>query len=103
MSSVSLGFCLGMVAPFYNLVFVLIVIALFIKLFSLPNKKVYILPWKLLFCAIIFYLIEEALTVLAILFNFTIPRIVAPLLEMAIISLFIYMVLLQKEYVSKLK
>jgi len=106
MNLANLGICLGMVTPIYNLVIVAIVIALFFKLFSLKNKKnkkIYLLPWKLLFFAILVYIIEEVLTVLAIIFRFSIPKLVAPLMEMVIISSFIYLLLLQKEYVRGLR
>jgi hypothetical protein len=92
---------LGLIAPYYNLVFVAIVIVLFIYFFKNTNKKTYLKPWKLLFIAILVYIVEEALTVLNNLHILNVSKLVNPLLEMIIISLFIYMLLLQKEYLKK--
>jgi hypothetical protein len=48
------------------------------------------------------YVVEEILTVLNDLNIITISKLVAPLLEMIMISFFIYTLLLQKEYLKKL-
>ena len=93
--------CLGLVAPYYNLALVVIVILLFIRLFKIDDKNNYTKPWKLLFFAISIFVLEEILTVLKNTGIITIPRIANAFFEMIIISLFIYMLLLQKEYVKK--
>ena len=93
--------CLGLVAPYYNLALVVIVILLFIRLFKIDDKNNYTKPWKLLFFAISIFVLEEILTVLKNAGIITIPRIANAFFEMIIISLFIYMLLLQKEYVKK--
>jgi len=95
--------CLGYIAPWYNLVLVGIVIILFIIFLKKPNKKIYILPWRVLLLAIGIYVIEELFTALKVSEIMNIYKIMHPLLEMAIISLFIYMLLLQREYLKKLK
>jgi len=94
---------LGLVAPYYNLVFVAIVIILFIFFLKNPNKNIYLKPWKLLLTAILVYVVEEILTVLNNLDILNVSKLVNPLLEMIIISLFIYIVLLQKEYLQTKK
>jgi len=95
--------CLGRIAPYYNLVLVVIVALLFIKLFTKQKKKIYLIPWKILFFAVIVYVIEEVLTVSAGLE--VIPAssliLVNPILEMIIITAFIYVLLLQREYVLR--
>lgn len=93
-----LSTCLGLVAPYYNLVLVVIVVILFIKLFKTPNKKAYILPWKFLFFSIFVYILEEVITILELTNVITVSKLLYPLFEMIIITLFIYMVLLQKKY-----
>ncbi|MDP7179980.1 MAG: hypothetical protein QF824_01810 [Candidatus Woesearchaeota archaeon] len=98
-----LGACVGAVAPYYNLVLVLIVVILFIKLFKTPNKKAYILPWKFLFFSILVFIVEEIFTVLDMAGVMSVSKIVFPLLEMVIITSFIYMVLIQKDYVKNKK
>jgi len=98
-----LGTCLGLVAPYYNLVLVAIVVALFIKLFKTPNKKAYIVPWKFLFFSTLVYILEEILTVLHSAGIISISNMVNPFLEMAIITSFIYMLLLQKIYICNTK
>lgn len=95
--------CLGLVAPYYNLVLVLIVIILFIAFFRKPSQKFYLKPWKLLFFAILVYVIEEILTVFNDANIITVHKLVAPLLEMLIISSFIYMLLLQRNYLKSVK
>lgn len=95
--------CLGLVAPFYNLTLVVIVIILFIKLFRTPNKRIYIKPWKMLFYAVLVYVVEEVLTALSHLNIIIFPRIFNAIFEMVIVTLFIYMLLLQKESIRKLK
>ena len=95
--------CLGLVAPYYNLVLVAIVIILFIIFLRKPHKKIFLEPWKLLLAAIIVYVIEAILTVLIDADIISISKLVAPLLEMLIISLFIYMLLLQRDYLKYIK
>ena len=92
---------LGLVAPVYNLVLGLIIIFLFFKIFRLPNRLVYIKPWKVMFTAVLVYFVEEIITVLrkAGVVSIEIPFFNA-LLEMVIISLFIYSLLLQREYIT---
>ena len=92
---------LGMVAPFYNLVLAAIAMFLFMKLFSSPNRLVYLKPWKVLFAAFIIYIIEELFTVLRNIGVADLPVILNGIFEMVIISLFIYMLFIQKEYVKE--
>lgn len=98
-----LAICLGKVAPLYSLALVVVVAILFLKLFSMPRKKVFIKPWRLLFFAIIIYVIEEITYILESSLIIYPPQIVYPIYEMAIITLFIYMLLLQKEHVKNEK
>jgi hypothetical protein len=95
--------CLEIVAPWYNLVLVGIVIALFIKFFMKPSKKIYLKPWIMLFIAICVYIIEEGMTAFGFSAINDIYRILHPLFEMIMISLFIYMLLLQRDYLRELK
>ena len=96
-----IGNCLRVVAPLYNLVLVVLVVMLFIKLLSLKNKGVYIIPWRLLFFALCVYIIEEILAVMDIMNVVDIPDLVFPLLETIMVSAFIYLILLQREYLKK--
>lgn len=95
---------LGLVAPYYNLVLVIIAAYLFIKLFNTPikNKKVYLKPWKMIFVALFVFVLEEVLTVLRAAGIISIPIHINGFFELIIISLFIYTLLLQKEYNQKL-
>ena len=97
----TLAYCLGNVAPYYNLVLVVIVMLLFLKLFKTQNKKTYIKPWKFLFAAVLVYLGEEIITVFDMARLIQVPKIIFPLLETVIITLFIYVLLLQKEHTKK--
>lgn len=99
--SLALENCFGFVAPYYNLAFVFIVMVLFIYFFMIPNKhKIYYTPWKLLFFAIMIFIVEEIMTVMDALGMISFPKIIFALFEMAMISLFLYMCLLQKERVK---
>ncbi|MBS3136192.1 hypothetical protein J4401_04500 [Candidatus Woesearchaeota archaeon] len=91
----------GIVAPYYNLALVLIVIIMFLKMFSISNRKVFALPWKLMFAAVIIFVVEEVITVLNLLGLFATPRILNVIFEFFIITLFIYALLLQKEHLKK--
>lgn len=91
---------LGLVAPVYNLVLAAIIFYLFLKLFSLPNRLIFIQPWKVLFAAFLVYVVEELFTVLRKIGIANLPTILNGIFEMVIISLFIYMLFLQKEYVK---
>ena len=99
----SLGDCVGKVAPYYNLILVVIAVILFIRLFNTPNKKAYMLPWKFLFFSVMAYILEEIITVIDMAGLAPIPPIIFPILEMVIITSFTYMVLLQKNYTEKKK
>ncbi|MBD3164330.1 hypothetical protein GF323_03955 [Candidatus Woesearchaeota archaeon] len=97
------GECLGVVAPYYNLVFVLVVLLMFFKLFSIKNKKLFLLPWKLLFAAVGIYILEEMLTVFKNVGMVELPRIYNAVFEFFIISIFIYLLLVQKQYLTNKK
>ena len=100
---IQLGEALGVVAPYYNLVFVLVVLVLFSKLVTLPNKKIYLSPWKLLFLAVGIYIVEEISTVLNISGIISTPRILNGVFEFFIITIFIYLLLLQRKYLQESK
>lgn len=96
-----LGTAVGMVAPYYNLALALIAFVLFLKLFKFEDKKfAYIKPWKLLFTGFMLFIIEEVMTVLRALGQISFDPAIFPLFEMVIVTLFIYILLLQKQYVK---
>ena len=99
----SFAVCVGKVAPYYNIVFVIIVLILFIRLFSLKNKGFYMKPWILFFFALTVYIIEEFITIMEGLQILKVSPLLFPLFEMVMITSFIYMMLLQKEYINKSK
>lgn len=95
-----LGEAFGLVAPYYNLAFVVIVITLFVILIRIKNRAVYNKPWILLFIAVVVFVIEEIMTVLRALGVISFHPAIFGIFEMAIITLFIYMLLLQKQFVK---
>lgn len=99
----SLGESLGLVAPYYNLVLVVIVVILFLRLFSCKKSSMYIKPWHFLFFSLIVFVVEEIITVLEGAKLIDAAAIIFPLLETIIITSFIYMLLLQKNYLKSLK
>ncbi len=99
---VDTGIALGMVAPYYNLALVAVVLWLFRLLFKTePKAKVFLFPWKLLFFAVLIFIAEEILTVLRSTGLIDIPLHINAFFEIVIISVFIYALLLQQEYVKK--
>ena len=90
----------GLVAPYYNLVLVAIAAWLFVVLFRTPSKKIFLKPWVVLFVSLLIYVVEEVITVLRAVGAVRIPIHVNGFFELAIISLFIYALLLQKEAIT---
>ena len=92
------------ILPPANAVFFTVLVILFIVLLCRKAKsKIYLKPWKVLFGAVLVGFIETILTILYITgIYIAYPKnIVYGILEIIVISLFIYMLLLQKEHVAK--
>jgi len=99
---VDFGIALGMIAPYYNLGLVVVAAWLFMFLFKIEaKKKVFLFPWKLLFFALIVFIVEEVITILRSANIIDIPIHINAFFELVIISTFIYSLLLQKEYIKK--
>ena len=99
---VDFGVSLGIIAPFYNLALVIVAVLLFLKLFKTKQKaKVFLFPWKLLFFAVIVFIVEEILTILRSVGIIDIPIHINAFFELVIIAIFIYALLLQQEYIKK--
>jgi len=98
----SLGLSIGEVAPLYNLGLVIIALILFVTLFTtkVKDKRVYLMPWKLLFFGVLIFVVEEVMTVLRMMEIVNIPRHINGFFELIIICTFIYMLLLQREHVK---
>ena len=96
-----LGESIAMVAPLYNLALAIIVLMMFIKLFRYEERKfAYLKPWKILFAGFILFIVETVMTILRGQGVISFHPAVFPLFEMIVITLFIYMLLLQKQYVK---
>lgn len=100
-----LTLCLGQTAPLYNLLFVVVVIFLYVKLFMTrkENKDVYLTPWYCLFAAVCVFIAEEIITILRAAGILDIPMHINGFFELVIIILFIYALLAQKEHIKELK
>ncbi len=98
----TLALSLADAAPLYNLGLVIIALFLFIKLFTTPvkDKRVYLMPWKLLFFGLLVFIIEEVLTVMRAMDIINIPKHINGFFELIIICTFIYTLLLQKEHLK---
>ena len=98
----SLATSIALAAPYYNLGLVLVALFLFAKLFGtkVANHKVFLKPWYFIYAAMLIFIIEELLTVLRAAQVVQIPFYINGFFELAIISLFIYTLLLQKEHVK---
>ena len=95
----TLGESVAAVAPLYNLALAIICIVLFVKLFSYSNKRfAYVKPWKILFFGFILFIVETVMTILRSLGTIKFNPAIFPIFEMVIITSFIYMLLLQKQF-----
>ncbi len=92
---------LTVAVPLYNMALVLIVIALFLKLFKEAKPKTFIKPWKVMFAAVLVFIVEELLTILRDARIIVISAHINGFFELVIVSMIIYMLLLQKEYAKK--
>lgn len=93
---------MGMVAPYYNMLFVLIAVGLFIILFRTRNDTVFMKPWYLFFVCLMLFVCEEVLTIVrAAGYLQFIPQFTNAFWELGIITIFIYIALIQREYVRK--
>jgi len=101
----TLGLSIAEAAPLYNLGLVVISAFLFVKLFITPvrDKRVYLMPWKLLFFALLVFILEEVITVLRQMEIINIPKHINGFFEIIIICTFIYTLLLQKEHMKMTK
>lgn len=96
-----LGLAIASVAPLYNLGLAIIATILFIKLFSYESSRfAYVKPWKILFFGFILFIIETVMTILRSLNLISFHPAIFPLFEMIIITSFIYMLLLQKQFIK---
>ena len=92
---------LTIAAPFYNLALVVIVLLLFGKLFTTPSKKkVFLKPWHFIFAAVLIFVFEEVITILRSAQILDIAVFINGYFELAIISLFIYTLLILRERYS---
>jgi len=97
----ALGECTAIVAPYYNIGLVVILVFLFIRLLKIRRRGYFSQPWYLLFLAICIFILEELLTILKHAGIISYPAMSNPLFEMVIVALFIYMVLKQREHIAK--
>ncbi len=98
----TLALSLAEAAPLYNLGLVIVAIALFLKLFTTPirDRRIYLMPWKLLFAAVSIFIVEELLTIMRQMDIINIPRHINGFFELIIICTFMYTLLLEKEHLK---
>lgn len=94
-------FALGQIAPIYNMALVLVVFYLFLKLFKEYSKgDSFLVPWKLIFTAVLIFVIEETLTLLRIFDIINIPIHINGFFELFMIITFIYALLIMKDHIK---
>jgi ABC-type transport system involved in cytochrome c biogenesis permease subunit len=97
----ALGQAIAQTAPLYNLALAIVAVILFLKLFSYEERRfAFIKPWKILFTGFILFIVETVMTILRNLGAIKFHPVVFVLFEMIIIALFIYTLLLQKQFVK---
>jgi hypothetical protein len=93
---------MNLAAPIYNLALAAIVVFMFIKLFrTRPVLPVYMTPWHYMFGVICVFILEEIITVLRATGVFVIEAYINGFFELVIVSLLIYLLLLQREHIIK--
>ena len=92
--------CLGLSAQLYNIAFVIIVVTLFVVLFRSKNEDRFLKPWKFIFGALCVYIVEQIASILNSNDVVAVHKLFFPILEMIIISLFIYALLVQVEHLK---
>lgn len=101
---VHLAECLGLVAQYYNLALVVVVLILYIILLATPNiKRAFLKPWKYIFVSLCVYIGEQALSIVNTAGVMPVHPIVFPIFEFFIIVLFIYALLVMKEHLKEPK
>jgi len=93
--------CLARIAPYFNLLLVVVVMILLMLLVRRIKDKEEAHPWIILTVALAVFIVEEFFTVLRHLDVFHLPVYFNSIFEMAIISLFIYMVLYKSAHIKK--
>ncbi len=95
----------NIVVPYYNLALVAIVVSLFIRMLRTKptSPDVYLRPWYFMFAAIVVFIIEEVTTVLRHAGLITLDVYINGYFELTIVSLIIYTLLTQLEYIQKHK
>jgi len=96
---------LGVVAPWYNLTFVLVVLLLFRNLFKvhydIHHEQTFTKPWKLLRIAVYIFIVEEVFTVLRHADVFKLPVFFNGIFEIAMVSIFIYTLMIQYNHIKE--
>jgi len=95
----TLSEAISLAGPIYNLIFVAIATLLFIKLFTKFRNRVYTAPWKWLCVAMGIFVFETVFTIFRANGLINVPVHVNGFFELAIVSLVIYTLLLQREHV----
>lgn len=98
-----IGQALALAAPLYNLGMVVIAFLLFLKLFKThpPGREIFLKPWYVMFGAMMVFVVEEVITVLRQLGLVTIPHHINGFFELVIVSLIIYTLLAQRDWVTR--
>jgi len=101
----NINLALTQVLPILNIVLSIVLVGVFIRMFMREfHTKIFVLPWKLLFVALLIFVVEEILTILrhSGLINFIHEGnylVYNGFLEMGMATLLFYMLLIQKEHV----
>jgi len=88
--------------PLVNLVIALVIIFLFTRFFYLPHRLHHVRPWKIIFIALLIWLIEEVLTIMDSFGVFHMNLLIGRGIELVIIILVLHAVFLQKRYIEEI-
>lgn len=93
---------INIASPYYNLAMVAIIVFLFVRLFKTRvASSVYMKPWRVMFWVILVYIVEEITTVLRAAGVISLDVYINGYFELVIVSLVVYLLLLQRDYVTK--
>ena len=75
-------------------------IALLVVLFTMREKEV-LLPWKIIFAAVLFFIFQHIITILQELGIYDRPEFLLGFVDLIIVGLFIYTLLLKMEQLKE--
>ncbi|HII68617.1 TPA: hypothetical protein HA270_01995 [Candidatus Woesearchaeota archaeon] len=92
------GSAVGITAAWLNLILAVILVIMVVRLLRTKSNTLFISPWQWLLFSLAVFFIEEVVAIMDLVGTFDAPKIFFPIFEIVIISSFLYMLLLQIQF-----